>query len=442
MNNFDFRGQKVLVMGLGILGGGVSAASFFIRHKAQVTVTDLRSEKELQVSLKRLKQFPLKFVLGQHRQEDFFEADLIIKNPAVADDNPYLKMAKKLGKKIEMESSLFAKLCPVPIVGVTGTRGKSTTSAMIYAILKSYGQFPVFLGGNHPDSSTLELLDKITPDSLVVLELSSWQLAGFHEDQISPHLAVFTNFYPDHLNRYQSQKDYLDDKKAIFLYQKKGDYLLLNQEDSVVKKLAKEAPGQVLRFDANYFPAPWKLQIPGEHNRLNAAAALRVAELLKVPKKVIKKALEEFPGLTGRLEKVRQIKNISFINDTTSTTPVATAAAIKALGRQRIVLLLGGNDKNLPLEYLIKALKRPAVTKIILLPGTGTEKLLKQIKKEKEINNKIAGQYEDFKQAVVLALKLAQPKNTVLLSPGFTSFAAFRNEFDRGEQFKKIVREL
>lgn len=441
MNKFDFSGKKVLVMGLGLLGGGVSVASFFASHGAQVSVTDLRTEKELAPSLLKLNKYQIKYVLGQHRYEDFQNVDLIVKNPAVKNDNPFLKYAKGLKKEIIMEDSLFFKFCPCLIIGVTGTRGKSTTSVMIYQILKKQGKQKVFLGGNLPGSSTLNLLDKLTKESLVVLELSSWQLSDLHRVKLSPHVAVLTNIYPEHLNRYSSMEEYIQDKKAIFLYQKKDDYLVINKKDRMLTGFVKEAKGQIKEFSDEDIPSDWRLKVLGVHNRFNAAASLKVAEILNVPKKFSKEALENFSGLPGRLEKISVKNGVIYINDTTSTTPIATKMAIQTLADKNIVLLTGGNEKNLPLDDLLKAFSQPNVKKVILLAGSGTEQLLKIIKNT-EVEKKITGNYDDLKKAVEKANEYASSGDVVLLSPGFTSFAMFRNEYDRGDQFKIIVSKL
>lgn len=441
MKKFDFSGKKVLVMGLGLLGGGVSVAAFFADHNAQVLVTDLRTKKELAPSIAKLKKYKITYVLGKHQSVDFLSADLIIKNPAVSSDNPFLKIAVDLKKQITMEESLFFKFCPCPIIGVTGTRGKSTTSVMIYQILKQLGTTEVFLGGNLPGSSTLKLLDKVTEKSLVVLELSSWQLADLHREKISPHIAVITNLYPDHLNRYSSMEEYIQDKKAIFLYQKNDDYLIINKKDKLLTDLIKEARSQVREFEDKDLPSDWRLKVLGVHNRFNAAAALKVAEILNVPDKISKDALEKFSGLPGRLEKIGVKNGVIYINDTTSTTPIATAMAIQALGDKNTMLLAGGNEKNLPLGDLLKAFSQDNVKKIILLAGSGTEQLLKEMKNG-VMKKKIIGPYGDLKKAVKKAQEFAKAGDVILLSPGFTSFAMFRNEYDRGDQFSDIVNNL
>ena len=232
--------NKVLLVGLGILGGGLATALWLLKHKAQLTVTDLKSKKDLEPSLKKLKKYSskIKFVLGKHRQKDFDENDIIVVNPAIPTTNTklkvtqYLNKAKKQKKIIENEISLFFRFCRNPIIGITGTRGKTTTTNWIGHLLKvKYPQ--TFIGGNIPDSPVLSFLDKISKNSPVVLELSCFQLELLKNQ--APHLAIITNLYQDHLNRYQTMKRYAQVKANIFLHQKPDDYLILNDDNSWTK---------------------------------------------------------------------------------------------------------------------------------------------------------------------------------------------------------------
>ncbi len=291
-------------MGLGLnsQGSGVSAAKFFASSGAKVTVTDLKTEKELAPSIKLLKNFPMKFVLGKHNKEDFTNVDLIIKNPGVRQDSPHLQIAKKNGVKIESDVSIFWKLCPAPIIGITGTRGKSTTTALIGEMLKKGnppqppfikgGRGGIFVGGNI-QISPLNFIDKIKPNSKVVLELSSWMLedlfiptfsscpdapfgiervvrprrtrlgrgGGYfspYPDEVGiggvrggPRIAVLTNLMPDHLNTYKSFKVYIKTKALIFQNQTKKDFAVLNYDDKEVEKLSKNIKAKKIWFSSH-----------------------------------------------------------------------------------------------------------------------------------------------------------------------------------------------
>src|SRR3989344_8818958 len=223
-----FSNKKITMMGLGLLGRGVAVAKFLASCGAVLTVTDLKIRKELAPSLLQLKKYKnIRYVLGRHELKDFSNCHLVIKAAGVPLDSPYVKEAIKNKVPVEMEASLFAKLSEAKIIGITGTRGKTTTAHVIYEILKKAGK-KVFIGGNIRGGSTLPFISKFKGDCLVVLELDSWQLQGFGDSKISPNLAVFTTFYPDHLNYYKgSMKRYFDDKANILKYQKKGDFLIL-----------------------------------------------------------------------------------------------------------------------------------------------------------------------------------------------------------------------
>lgn len=437
----NFKNKKVLVMGLGIQGGGSGVARFFSEHGAQVTVTDLKPANQLRPSLDLLKDLPIKYVLGKHRKKDFLEADLVMRNPDVPQNSPFLKKAREHGVEVEMDESLFMKLCPVPVIGVTGTRGKTTTVTLIGEIFKKMG-FPLLLGGNLRGVATLSLLEQITFQSKVVLELSSWQLQGCGWNRLSPHIAVVTNIYPDHLNRYKNMKDYIADKEIIFKYQTKNDFLILNRENKMGKNFAKIAKAKIIWFSKEDLPPLIlnSIKIPGEHNRENVAAAVAVAKIFKISDFIIKKAVEGFSGLPHRLEKVRVVAGVTYINDSTSTMPTAAIAALRAIPGP-IILICGGASKKLDLTSFAKEIGK-RVKAVVLLEGTATGDLEKAIQQFSNSAIQNLGRFNDFKKAVLVAKENATLGETILLSPGCTSFGMFQNEFDRGEQFKKIVGKL
>lgn len=241
MKNYKqfFKGKKITVMGLGLLGRGVGYTKFLAEclsaqtGGADLIVTDLKTKEQLASSLKQLEKFRgIKFILGEHRLEDFKDRDMIIKAAGVPLDSIYINEAKKNDIPIEMDVSLFAKLAPsVKIVGVTGTRGKSMTTTLIYEILKANEKFlkrKVFLGGNLRGVATLPLIKKVKEGDILVCELDSWQLQGFGDAKISPNISVFTSFMPDHMNYYKnSMEEYFEDKANIFKYQKSDDILII-----------------------------------------------------------------------------------------------------------------------------------------------------------------------------------------------------------------------
>lgn len=445
-----FKGKKVTVVGLGLLGKRIGDISFLAQCGAEVLVTDTKTASELAPSLAKLKRYKnIKYVLGKHRMQDFENKDFILKGQGVALDSPYIAHARGKGIPIEMDESLFAKLAPkIKIIGVTGTRGKSTTTILIYEILRqAYGNPSprlgtkkpmVFLGGNIRGTAALPLLKEVKESDTVVFELSSWQLQGFADAGISPHISVFTNFMPDHMNYYNnSLKKYFTDKSYIYKFQKKNDLLVLGKG---MKGLVKNAPGKVINANTKNIPKSWKIELKGRHNLENVACAVEVARTLKIKEEVIKNVVENFKAISGRLELVKTVKGINIYNDTNSCTPEATSAALDALGgkNKNIVLILGGSDKNLDFKNLFKDITK-CVKAVVLIPGNGTERIVKDLKKIKNIQ---IYEEKDLKKVVSKAFDLSKSGDTILFSPAFTSFGMFNNEYDRGDQFMKIVKTL
>ncbi|MDH7476734.1 MAG: UDP-N-acetylmuramoyl-L-alanine--D-glutamate ligase [Microgenomates group bacterium] len=433
-----YKNKKILIVGLGLQGGGSGLAKFFCQVGAKVKVTDLKKKKELKSSLEILKKYPIDYVLGEHRLSDFLEADVIFKGPSVPWDIPQLKAAEKKGIPIEMEISFFAANCPAKIIGITGTRGKSTTTNLIFNLLKR-NHLNVHLGGSLPEISTVNLLKKIKSEDLVVLELPSWPLSGFHRKKISPHIGVFTNFYPDHLNYYPNMDEYLYDKKAIYLYQKQNNYLIANQSLQSLIEVDK-VKSKKIYYSKLDFPGKLKF-LKGEHNQENAAAAFKVAQILNLDQKKTLEAINNFRGLPFRQEIVKIKNRVIFINDTTSTTPIATIKAIDTFDDKPIILLLGGKSKNLPYLDLIDKLAK--VKEIILLKGSFTDEIFEILKIK--YPEKISPIYDDLTQAVKKAYLLAKKTMQscyLLFSPGATSFSMFNNEFHRGKEFNQIVEKL
>jgi len=422
-------------MGLGVLGRGVNLAKFLSENGAELIITDLKSEKELSSSLNKLKKFKrIKYILGQHRLSDFRNRDMVIKAAGVPLNSLYIKEAKKNGISVEMDASLFAKLSETKIVGVTGTRGKSTVTHFIYQALEKYSKENVYLGGNVKGMATSVLLKKIKPDDIVVLELDSWQLQGFGDSKISPDISVFVNFLPDHLNYYKgSLVSYFNDKANIFKYQKKDDYLVLSRQ--ALKEIKKRYKGKIKgqTIINNSLPKNWKIKLIGEHNRDNLALGIRVLEVLGLKKSFIKKAVEGYKGVPGRLEFIKKVNDVSYYNDTNASSPEATIAALKAFDKENIILIAGGSDKNLDFKQMVREVKE-RVNSLILFKGKGTDKMIRYLKGYpfELVNN--------MKEAVKKARSFSQKGDIILLSPGTASFGVFKNEYDRGDQFNKYVR--
>ncbi len=432
----QLRGKKITVMGLGLLGRGVGDTKFLAEQGADIIVTDLKSSEELSVSLEQLASFPnIAYVLGEHRLEDFRGRDFILKAAGVPLDSVYVQEAEQAGIPIKMSASWFAELSGIPVIGITGTRGKSTTTHMLHAIMQQAGM-KVLLGGNVRGVSTLALLDDATPEHCALFELDSWQCQGFGDAKMSPQVAVFTTFMADHMVYYKDDMEvYLRDKAQIFLHQKPGDTFILGTQCEAV---VREAYGSNLSSDVVVasdatLPGDWTLQIPGMHNRYDAGLALAAARSLGISDEDSRVALESFRGVPGRLEFLREVNGVKIYNDTNATTPDATLAALRALPKGRVALIMGGSDKGLDMTELIAEL--PYLTKnVFLLAGTGTDRI-----KDKVRNTTI---YSSVSDAVQAAVSVAEEGDVVLLSPAFASFGMFKNEYDRGDQFNVIVREL
>jgi UDP-N-acetylmuramoylalanine--D-glutamate ligase len=440
-----FAGKRVTLMGLGLLGRGVGDAIFLAKAGADLTVTDLKSEADLEKSLRQLRKFKnIKFVLGEHRLEDFKNADIVIKAAGVPLNSPFIEAARKNKVPVMMSTEIFARNTPAQVVGVTGTRGKSTVAHLLYEIFKLHQKTAgkVFLGGNILGVSTLSELPKTKAGDIAVLELDSWQLQGFSD--FSPKLSVFTTFMSDHMNYYAGDMaHYFADKANIYKSQKAEDVLVVSED--VLKNIEKFGPkpvGKVIVARANDVPNEWKIKIPGEHNKLNIALAVEVARAYGVSEKNIQKAVESFKAVPGRLELVRKYKGIEIYNDTNSTTPDATLAGLGALGQdKKIVLIFGGADKKLDPARLISKLPE-YVKAMVVLPGSGTDKIKAELEKISTDFSIPLFFAKDMNEAVQHARGFSVSGDKILMSPAFASFGLFKNEYDRGDKFNEAVKKL
>lgn len=459
-----YKGKKITVMGLGRYpkGSGVSAVHFLCTQGARVTVTDLRTKEELKEQLKQLQKYTnIRYVLGKHEIRDFSHADMIVKNPAVSAQSPYLKEARKHKIPIHSDITLFLQEVDNPIIGITGTRGKSTTATLVHALLAT--RYPKAKLGGNITISPLQYLGKLGKHDPVVLELSSWMLNSLPTIKRSPDMALVTNVMVDHLNMYPSYDAYVRDKALIVKYQKKHDVAIFNKDNAETKKMATLAKGRVYWYSMKPLSAreagvyvsargeilfqegsekiliarikDCALQAP--HMISNVLGAVVIAMLSGVTPQNIKKVLKTFKGVPSRLDTIRVHKGIRYVNDTTATTPDATIAALRSF-REPIVLIAGGTDKKLEYTKLAQELSASAIKELILLPGTATDILLPLLDLEK-VNVSLVG---NMKDAVMYATAHAEKGDVVLLSPGAASFGIFINEFDRGARFIRAVKEL
>lgn len=469
-----FRGKKITVMGLGLNQGGLGISKWLLRQGARLTITDLKDRHALAPSIEALEHprkklgaaaHPIRYVLGEHREADFTHADLIIQNPGVPRESKFLKIARAAGVPIESDISIFFRLCPHPIIGVSGTKGKTTVTAMADAMLRA--QFGRVVTGGNIRTSPLDALDALVRSKRpvpVLLELSSWQLESLEAAQRSPNIAVLTNVLPDHLNRYEDMDDYAAAKELIYAWQLPTDVAIVPYDNAYAKKMGARARGE--RFWASMKEAPGgqnglylkkgkavlrsqgiemilfgvnDVRVPGAHNRWNALLAAGAAFLRGAEPSAIRRALHAFKGVPHRLERVRELRGVAYWNDTAATTPEASIAAMETVfAKRKGVLIAGGADKRLEFGAWAKAVKRFA-KEAILFEGTATPNMMAALKKA---GSRVGETVSSMREAVAHASRAAKKGDAVLLSPGCASFGVFVNEFDRGDQFRAEVKKI
>jgi UDP-N-acetylmuramoylalanine--D-glutamate ligase len=463
-------GLNVTVMGLGLNGGGLASAQFFARRGAVVTVTDLRSAEILDESIQLLRDYPVRYVLGRHQEEDFASADLVIKNPAVPPGSPFLTLARERGVAVETDLSVFLSLARNPILAVTGSKGKSTTaSAIAFGLAQADPQ--ARLGGNIT-VSPLSFLDSLPPAAPVVLELSSWQLGDLRgRGLLRPAVSAFTVILPDHLDKYQGMGPYVADKKVIFESQGPEQKAVFNLDDPWQRGFPRETRARSFHYSSAELPdglcGAWLARdegrdrlslgsvartiladspLPGSHNRMNLLCAGLALRLFGVAPDAVRAALARFPGVEHRLEMFLERDGIRYYNDSAATIPHATVQALKSLAGP-VVLIAGGTDKNIDFAPLAEVARAPSA--IVLLAGTGTQKMQAVLE---EAGVRPEGPFDNLRDAVQAAVARASALAggasshgggaSILFSPGCTSFGMFLNEFDRGRKFKEIVGAL
>lgn len=462
----DIAGLKVTVMGLGLNGGGLATARFFASRGALVTVTDKKSEQELEPSLRALADLPgIRYVLGKHELADFENADTVIKNPGVKlEGNPYLEHARS----IETDVSVFLRFSKAPVIAVSGSKGKSSTVSAIQFGLKALGR-DSWLGGNIT-VSPLTFLESTSERTPVVLELSSWQLADLKgRALLKPRVAVLTPVMSDHQNWYGGMEPYVADKKLIYADMQSDSWLLCNRDDEWGPVFARETKANAVWYSTQELPPdhdgawiardgrgfmriqgsildhrfnepveilPAELAVPGSHMKQNILNAAQALVLFGEEPAAVGPALARFPGIEHRLEFFREINGVRYYNDSAATIPEAVAAAILSFD-EPVVLLTGGTDKNLDFTPLAETAHR--AKRIILLAGTGTDKLMPLLAAR---GIPFDGPYDSLASLVAAAKAFARSGDRVVFSPGATSFGMFKNEFDRGNQFRAAVEEV
>lgn len=440
-----FRGKKITIMGLGLLGRGINVAKFLARYGAILTITDLKPKEKLLSSIEELRDYSkqITYVLGEHKLEDFKDKDLIIKAAGVPLDNVFIDEARRNDIPVVMDASLFVDLAPdrVTVVGITGTRGKSTTTHLINHILRTEGK-RTFLGGNVRGLATLPLLEEVVAGDYVVLELDSWQLQGFGEAKISPEISVFTNLMPDHMNYYKNDMGrYFEDKANVFLYQNPEDILVAGREiaGEIKRVYGSKIKARLVEVAEADFPSDWKISLPGVHNKFNATLAIYASRAMGVSDTVIRKAVESFEAVEGRLQLLGEKENVKVFNDNNATTPEATAAGLEAVASNgNVVLVMGGADKGLDTSFLTNSIKDNCKA-VVLLSGTGTDKIKVSLS---DISDLVIMEDERLEKCFEMATTLAKKGEVILFSPAFASFSKyFENEYQRNDLFVKLAMD-
>ncbi len=419
--------KRVLVMGLGRFGGGAAAARWFRERGHPVLVTDLSDGRKLKESVAEIAPLGVEFRLGGHDQADFDATDILVVNQAVPFEHPLVQRARARGKEVVTELGLTLRLLKGPIVGVTGTKGKSTTSALLAAMLEASGR-PIALGGNI-GRPLLNQAERLSRDTVAVLEISSFQLAWLEHDDFALCAGVITNVTGDHLDRHPTFGHYAASKRRLVEAVRPGGAVILREEDEVCRSFVAHTRGRVTWFGDGRPPpvALDGLKLAGRHNRWNAAAAAHGALAAGATPEGCRAAIREFRPLRHRLESLRTGGPVEFVDDSIATTPDAAAAAIASFGRP-VILLTGGRDKGLDWAPLVRAADR---AKAVIAYGETGPLLHAKIP---------ASQLRPtFDAAVQRALELAQPGDVVLLSPGFSSYDEFPGFDVRGDRFRELV---
>lgn len=403
-----YQGRKIAILGRGI--EGVDAEKFLKSKGAIVTILDQNED------------------LGYLSKLDGF--DSIVRSPGVYPYKPELKHLKN----ITTPTAIFFENCPAKIIGVTGTKGKGTTSTLIYEILKK-AKKDVYLAGNI-GKPVLEILPKLKKESYVILEMSSFQLIDLG---VSPHISVVLNISLDHMDWHKDEKEYIDAKKNIVKFQNSTDWAVVNDEYETSKSFAKETKANVFLFSKEKLDKKFKkdLTLRGEHNLENIAAAVTVAKILDIDEEVTIETVKNFKGLEHRLEFVKLIKGVGFYNDSFATGPQPTIAAIKSFTEDE-TLILGGSDKGLDYKELGKCIEETRNVKNVILIGQIRNQIKGFIKTKKIFDL----EFSDMKIIVDKAFEITPKGGVVILSPASASFDMFKDYKDRGNQFKEAVKKL
>ena len=431
----ELSGKRVTVVGLGRFDGGVGGTRWLCKQGARVTVSDRAPASELEDSIRQLDGLNATFHLGGHLEDDFLGADLLVVNPAIPREMPLLKKAREAHVPLTTEINLFLSRCRGIVVGITGSVGKSTTTAMVGEIFSR--RYTTHVGGNI-GRSLLEQVETIRPEHVVVLELSSFQLEDLPQIGISPHVAMVTNLMPNHLDRHGTMDAYGAAKKNIFRFQKADDVLILNAGCAVSSAWAKEARGKVAFFNTGKGEELFELAIPGSHNQVNAQGAWAVVREMGIDSKMAHEALSGFAGLPHRLQFVSEVEGVRYYNDSKCTTPEGAIVALNAFDAGKVIIIVGGYDKHVSFDELGEVIAKRAKGAVAI--GATKDQISEAVSKCTAEGTWVV-KADDLAGAVREARRMSVRGDVVLLSPACASYDMFRNYEQRGDLFAGLVGE-
>ena len=455
--NMYVRNKKVAIIGVGV--SNIPLIDYFHNLGSKITIFNDKELEELpQEVISKINLYEIETSLGPEYLSKLKGFDIIFRSPSCLPSVPELQAEIQRGALVTTEIEMVLKMCPCKVIGVTGSEGKTTTTSLIYKILKA-GEYNCYLGGNIGNPLFTDI-EKMLPEDIVIVELSSFQLMDM---DISPDIAIVTNITPNHLNVHSSYDEYIDAKKNIFKYQTDKGILITNYDNEITKRFTREVNGKIIYFSSKEkLENGWivdddvikecndrlrrhilntkDLKLKGVHNYENICAALAATKNLVDIDKAIE-TICEFNGVEHRLEFVREINGVKWYNDSSSSSPTRTIAGLNAFNED-IILIAGGYDKNLDYTPIAKPILDKVKT--LILMGDTAGKIFDCVKKEGEIEGKYIDIYicDELSQTIALAKKFAKSGEIVLFSPASASFDMFKNFADRGNQFKKLVNSI
>jgi len=450
----ELKDKRIVVMGLGSFGGGQDSVRFACEQGGHVIVTDLADEAKLRETIDSLRSLPIAWHLGGHLEENFRTADVVIVNPAVPPENPFLQIARRAGAVITSQVELFFERCPARIAAITGSNGKSTTTALTAHLLEAasasdawaYGN--VYLSGNIGNHPLLGLLKDLTEKDIVVLEISSFQIEQLSQCKRGADVALLTNLSPNHLDRHGTFEAYAAAKRILFEKQRPNpDFSpvsVFNAEDQTglqwFEEYSKQDFRRCLLFKAEDICEEYRrvFRLPGRVNLQNLAAALTIADVFGADQKKLREAVSSFQGLEHRMQFVAEIGGVRWYNDSKATTPVSTMAALNGIEEPKI-LIAGGYDKHIGFEELGRCIANRC--RAVVLIGQTADKILDAVKAAGP-SMTIVQKAASMEEAVLLCSKMAQKGDVVLMSPACASYDMFKNYQERGNVFRQAVLNL